>query len=245
MPSRRKRRRRAANRWAPPVDLTPWLWGAVCINIVLGLLFSPVTAMNTLKVVGARAYDQERLVAVAQRIHKRPFLRVNANSVQSQVLENVEVASASYRANLFGRGVLEVRYRRPVALIEGGELYLSERGAVFASPTAPALRVTVVPPMAPGEKNLSIIGGWQSGAAASMCDNISRKLPDRNWRLVITSTGIVELEPESGAKVILGSFDDSGKKIDKLVKILEDEPGILERVSSLNLSSPSNPVYRS
>ena len=149
------------------------------MNVAAGLLFSPVTAMTHLRIVGAQSYDRGRLSNIGQAIKHRPLLRVNEQSVRSRALENQAVASASYRANLFGRGVLTVRYRRPVARVAGLEdLYLSDRGTLFSSPHKYSLSIEVEPPIDVDETNLAVFGGWQGGSAARMCASIVAQLPE-------------------------------------------------------------------
>ncbi|MCH8979890.1 MAG: hypothetical protein IH945_11705 [Armatimonadetes bacterium] len=242
MPSRRRRRRRQ-KRWVRPIEPAPWLWGALALNLVVGLVFSPATAMSHLRIVGAQPYDRDRLADIAERIQHRPLLRVNGQAVQSEALENTAVVSASYRANLFGRGVLTVRYRRPVAAIVGRErLYLSDRGTIFSSPHDFALTMSVDPPIDVDEENLAVFSGWQGGAAARMCVSITELLPRSEWLLKVSPTGYVRLESDGGV-VEFGSFDKSEQKVRKLADILSDDPDMLSSVTSLNLSEPTEPSY--
>jgi len=240
MPSRRKRRRRQ-RRWVRPIEFAPWLWGALVLNVVVGLLFSPVTAISHLRIVGAQSYDRGRLSNIGQSIKRRPLLRVNEQSVRSRALENQAVASASYRANLFGRGVLTVRYRRPVARVAGQEnLYLSDRGTLFSSPHKYTLSIRVEPPIDADETNLAVFGGWQGRAAARLCASIVRQLPESNWVLKVSSTGYVSLASDDGV-VEFGSFDKAEQKVQKLAEILLHDPDMLSDVVSLNLSEPADP----
>ena len=199
--------------------------------------------MSRLRIVGAQSYDRERLAKIAQGLQRRPLLRVNGLSVRSEALENPAVASASYRANLFGRGVLTVRYRTPVAAIAGQNgLFLSDRGTIFSSPHDYALTMSVDPPIDADETNLALFGGWQGGAAARMCVSITELLPKSDWLLTVSPTGYVTLVSDGGL-VEFGSFDKSEQKVQELAKILSDDPDMLSGVISLNLSEPTEPSY--
>ena len=199
--------------------------------------------MSRLRIVGAQPYDRDRLAKIAQGIQRRPLLRVNKQSVRSEVLENPAVASASYRANLFGRGVLTVRYRRPVAAIAGRDgLYLSDRGTIFSSPREYALTMAVEPPIDADETNLAVFSGWQGGAAARMCVSITERLPKSEWLLTVSPTGYVSLVSDGG-RVEFGSFDKAEQKVRKLAEILSDDPHLLSGVTSLNLSEPTDPSF--
>jgi hypothetical protein len=158
-------------------------------------------------------------------------------------MEHPAVERAEYRANLFGRGVLELTYRRPVASVANTEgLYLSSRGALFQWPDPVGLKVTVEPPFDLDGQNLAVFGSWRSGTAALMCENVGERLPDMEWRLVVSRTGFVSLVPTSGGTVEFGSFDGAEGKVQTLVNILRDDPGLLTRVRELNLSS-TKPVF--
>lgn len=199
--------------------------------------------MSRLRIVGAQSYDRVRLAKIAEQIHRRPLLRVNRQSVRSEALENTAVASASYRANLFGRGVLTVRYRTPVATIAGRDgLYLSDRGAIFSSPGEYALTMAVALPIDADETNLAVFNGWQGGAAARMCASIDERLPKADWLLTVSPTGYVSLVSDGG-RVEFGSFDKAEQKVQKLAEILSGDPDILSGLASLNLSEPNDPSY--
>ncbi len=242
-PQNRKRRKKQKRVWTPPTDWTPWLWAFFSLHLLIGLYFSPVTGARTVRVTGAPGYDQQRIRSFLMSLKDSPFMRVNRSRIQSLALDNMAVERAEYRANLFGRGVLELVYRRPVAKVAGTEgLYLSGRGSVFSLKGEVPVKVTVEPPFPVGQRNLSVFSSWRSGVAARMCENIGERLPEKEWRLVVSRTGFVDLVPDVGGTVEFGSFKDADLKVQALEDILRDDPGLLGRVSKLILSSPSNPV---
>jgi hypothetical protein len=244
MPSKRRpakrRKRRAPKLWSPPRDWRPWLWGLFAANVLAGLLFSPATGLRSVRVLGAPPYDQARLRGILARFAGEPYLRVDGTRVRALALEDLSVEGAEYRANLFGRGVLRLSYHQPVARIADEKgLYLSRTGAVFRAPVADPPLLTVEPPVPAVERNLAAFGSWRSGQAARMCENIGARLPEREWRMVVSAAGFVELLTEGGSVVEFGSFEDSDLKVQVLAEVLRDDPDLLEKNSRINLASPS------
>jgi hypothetical protein len=242
-PQSRKRRKKQKRVWSPPTDYTPWLWTLVVLNVAIGLMFSPVTGSRLVRVVGAHPGDQARVAGFLKAFVDKPYVRVNEAQVCTLALENRAVERAEFRTNPFGRGVLDLTYKRPVARIEGSEgLYLSSRGSLFMADPSLPVRIDLVAQTATPQTNLSVFSSWRPGVAAWMCENIGERLPDRTWRMVVSAGGFVSLDPESGGTVEFGSFEDAEEKVQALVEILQDEPDLLSTVSKLVLTSPSNPV---
>jgi hypothetical protein len=242
-PQNRKRRKKQKRVWSPPADYTLWLWALLALNVVVGLAFSPVTGSRLVRVVGARAEDEPRIAKFLRAFEETPYSRVNEAQVATLALEDRSVERASFRTNVFGRGVLDLSYRRPVARVEGTEaLYLSSRGALFTGTPDAAVKVLLSAPGAVPQPNLSVFSSWRSGVAAQMCDNIAERLPDRTWRMVVSASGFVSLESEGEGTVEFGSFEDADEKVQALVEVLQEDPERLSNVRKLVLTSPSNPV---
>ncbi|MEX2243939.1 MAG: hypothetical protein WD716_08850 [Fimbriimonadaceae bacterium] len=248
MPSKRRRktkkRKKSTKLWTKKADLTPLFWALLAVVVATGLAYSPATSVKSVRIVGAASFDRARLDEVVQTLRARPYLRVDTDRIQSLVLEGRDVGDARFQGNLFGRGVLEVTYRRPVAaLADSPGRYLSSDGTVYRSSVQPSLAIEVEPPADQGLRNLSVFGSWRSGLAAKMCENVIEQLPDWQWRMVVSRAGFVSLVPESGGTVEFGSFDGAETKVLKLGELLKDEPGLLARVKVVQLSSPESPTY--
>lgn len=219
------------------------MWCAFAVVLIVSLFFSPATSIKTLRIVGAPGFERQRMQAIAKALKGRPYLSVNRQQILSLALENFAVENASYRGNLFGRGVLSLSYRRPVASIAGEDgLFLSSKGSVFSWPVPVSLQVSVEPPYEVGSRNLSVFGSWQSGTAALMCENIGERLPKTEWRLVVSQTGFVSLVPKDGCRVEFGSFEGAEDKVKTLEDLLKSRPKLLTEVSEINLSS-TRPVF--
>jgi hypothetical protein len=242
-PKKRKGKRKQPRVWSPPQDWTLHLWGLFGLNVVLGLLFSQVTSASTVRIVGAPEFERERLTKLAQTLDDRPYFLVDKEQVRTLALENRAVKRASYAANLFGRGVLELEYRRPVARFEDGT-YLGADGTAFTWPGEAAVRVTIEPPDPPSDRNLSVFGSWQFGTAARMCENIGERLPEMDWRLVVSRSGYFSLVPAQGGTVEFGSEERFAEKLQTLVSLLRDDPKLLDNARRVNLTSDEAVIVR-
>ncbi|HXH60445.1 MAG TPA: hypothetical protein VNI20_03725 [Fimbriimonadaceae bacterium] len=244
MPSkRRKSKARKTKRFVKPADPAPWLWSILAVNILIGLLFSPVTSLATLRVDGANPIDQEAIGAIVQSAKGAPALRVDRNTIQSAVERISSIEQASLRVNVFGRGVLTLNYRTPIATVAGSpDTYLSDSGTVYVSHAKKSLKGVVEPPAPTNAQNLSVFGAWRSAAAAKMCENMVQRLPDLEWRLVVAQAGYVSLQLSDGGIVEFVSFDDTETKVAKLAEILHSDPKLFQKHKKLNLSSPLKPT---
>lgn len=241
--SRKRPKKRQRRVWSPPTDYAPWLWGILVMHLMFGLAFSPVTGLRLVRVVGADPGDQQRIARFLSSFEATPYTRLNGAQVSTLALEDRAIESASFRSNLFGRGVLELAHKRPVARVEGSEsLYLSSRGSLFTAMPGLGVKVAVSAPGAVPGANLSVFSSWRSGVAARMCENVGERLPEMEWRMVVTASGFVSLESEGSGTVEFGSFEDADEKVQALVGILNNDPKKLSKVRKLVLTSPSNPV---
>src|SRR5947207_2729037 len=124
----RKSKRRAIN-WGPAFG------AALFANVVLGLLFSPLTSVRRIRVIGAQMHDAQRLANLAQGLRGVPFMLVPATNLESSALAPRDVYNASLAHNLFGSAVLRIGYRQPVAiLVDVPRIYLDNEGVLFGSP---------------------------------------------------------------------------------------------------------------
>lgn len=244
MASKRRRSKKSKRRWSPPTDYTPFLWILFGLNCIAGLLLSPISSLTMLRVDGVAGFDQVRIQRLAQTLRSRPRFLARSNELRSTVLESSAVESVEYRANFFGRGVLTITYKTPVAIIDKQTgLMLSSNGSVYSSPRVPSGLPIIVPPHPQDQKNLSIISDWRTRDSAIICTSLSSYLPNIAWKIEASKTGFVTLIQGEGGIVELGSLSDSEAKIKALAKILSDDPGLLKKISKLRLYSPQKPVY--
>jgi hypothetical protein len=242
MPSAGRKRRKPRRRWRLP-PLAGSLWSLFGLNLVLGLFFSPLTAVRVLRVSGATDADKGRIQTVAQRLRNVPALRVDRAAVESDVLLLGDVRSVRLWANPFGRARMALVAHRPVAqLAQVDGQCLSAEGDVFPCPQPPPGLPRVSLPAGAIRPRGSFFGAWPSGAVAGLCQKVASELPKGRWTVAVDGRGVLSFQAERGARVVMGSTTDLGKKIERLKRLLGEEPELLETVRSVNLTAPDAPV---
>lgn len=108
------------------------VWLAVGVNLAAGTLLSPLTAVHRIRVEGVPAFDQARVSEILNTWQGVAAMRWPPRVVESRIQTGSEVHRATFYRNIFGRAVLKVEYRRPVAEIEGTHgLLLDSYGQVY------------------------------------------------------------------------------------------------------------------
>jgi len=197
------------------------------------------------RVVGASADDYERLTRHMQIAQGIPALRFSALQLESLVLAREDLARVSFRQNLFGRGLLTIRPRVPVARLEGERpVWLSDQGVIYAGPARPGtdglprFRIS----SEAREANLAMVGAWDSARIANLCVLARKELGGTAWTVERDARGVISLDNGSGARVVLGTSEAFSDKVGTLRRILEMQPDILSQVRELNLTAPNNPA---
>lgn len=237
--------KKASKKKAPkPLPTTGLLWALFLVNVLLGLALSSVTSARHVRVVGASASDQERIRTHLQVLRGIPCLRSNLRKVETLIQAGDAVEVADFTQNLFARGILKIQPRQVAARIEVERpTYLSKHGDIFNlnSTEMPQLRIKLTGlAKAP---NLSFSGAWQAVEVAHLSNNLPKMLPNSVWTLEVDGIGVLSLYRGSGARIVLGSSDDMDAKLETLSNALKSSPGLLERVSKIDLTSPRAPVY--
>lgn len=233
---RKARRRRIRLRPAP------WLALALLLNIGLGLAFSPLTSLTKVRVVGAAPSDQGRVREILTNLKGVPASRVDPFRVESAAQLRPDVERASFRRNLFGRGLLTFEMRVPVARLTDAEAIGIDRdGAMFRTDrpmdALPFIRLE------PGA-----IAPWgalqvpvQVSAAARLAPTVQALDPERPPEIQIDSQGALCLNMGSG-RVRLGTHEQLDAKMVRLREILNADPGLFRQVAEVNLTSPERPT---
>lgn len=218
---------------------------ALCIDVALGLLFSPVTSARRIRVVGAPEETREAIRRDLVRLQGRPAMQVNRRLVESKVADLDPVRSATFHLNVFGSGTLTVRPKLAVARVVGlSDGYLSKQGEVFLSKTAVAEGLpSLVLPAAAGSPSTTLAAGWESERAAWLCSKLPELGEKWKWKVLVDARGAYVLRPEKGALVRLGSSRGFEEKIDWLRKALQLRPDVFFSSKEVNLFSVGNPSY--
>ena len=175
----------------------------------------------------------------------KPFFQANGRNVESLALNVPEVESASLSRNIFGRGVLTVKYRKPVARVFGAaNLAVDVRGDIYrcreVDQSLPAIQFKDGMP----EPNSAFAATWPAQAVADLATQVSidpafEGLPET--RIGVFNSGSLCLNI-GAAQVDFGSHYDLDRKFKVLTGLLQNDPTLLERSRTLNLVDPDRPA---
>ena len=249
MPARRKRPKskpKSQRKWKKKnADPTIVICVLLAINLVAGLIWSPVTALRKVRVVGATPSQQELIQRAINRFSGVQRSAISVHAVESEILTDRSLRSAKLEANLFGRGVLKVVQKEAVARLTVPDgMVLAADGSVFlaesASESLPELSISpsFLKPVA------SPFSLWHSGSVAHLSQQLVKNFPEYSWIIVVTDQRQLQLDPTTGAIVVLGTFENLDEKLSSLASILRQDPDILEERIELNLISAKNPAKR-
>jgi len=233
----RRRRRRRTLRWAPVLWL---LWIA---NMCAGLAFSPATRVAQVRVEGAMDFDRNRIVGLLQGLRDVPALRANAYDIEGRFLSLPEARTAELTRNVFGRGVLAVSYKEPVAGVVGYPFVaLSSEGILYRAQRLPPGLPRIQIPAPASAPQLALCLGWDGRSLAYVCEKTRGMQDLENATVEVNLRGELCLNSRIGTRIRLGPAERLDEKLEKLAEILRDRPGILRRVMELNLMSPGQAV---
>ena len=197
-------------------------------------------------VEGATRQQMPLIIQTLQTVRGQPALQVNKAKVESQTLELSALSTAEYTQNLFGRAVLKVVQRQPVARIGTTNAYMEENGGIFnlTDPPKGNIPVLILNPVFM-EPTLSPMARWESGRIAKICQESSQNWPEIPVKIEVTERGVINLQPlTGGAMAILGSSDDWEKKLAALQRMVKAQPDLWKRYREVNLIDPEAPMTR-
>jgi hypothetical protein len=232
----RKSRRRSRLRPAPFFVLF------LLANLAVGLTVSRITAIRSVRVDGATAWDEPRLEGILSELRGVPCAKVNRFHIESRVLENPEVKSASFDRSIFGSALLTVRYRTPAARFFNHDgLALSDEGVIYRSVHLPPNLPAVL--LGSGQPGLlfTLANNWPSGSIAYVAVQVRRFVPAETVRIDYGTGSSLCLNIGTG-KAIFGSCEGLDAKLKKLHDKLQTDPDYLSKIDSLNLVDPDNPM---
>lgn len=220
------------------------LWTAFVLNLIAAVFLSPITQLRTIKVQGAAPAYKPYISSILRKSKAIPALRVEPLAVESQVLASSAVESCDFRRNIFGRAVLRVQYRSPVAVLEADpEIFLDESGCVYRSlerrDGLPVLDVFdgALKPI------LAITGTWPSKRIADLALASKKYDFGPSTTVEVQSSGAVSLRTNSGATIRFGAPYDFGEKFAKLDELLNREPELFRKAKSVNLTAPDRATW--
>lgn len=235
----RKRSKRFSIAWGPT------LWAAVFVQLGFGIWLSPISAVKRVRVEGAPTEIQAMLKSRIQHLKNVPLAQVRSTQMESDALGIQDLESAQYEQNVFGRGVLQVKVRRPVANFAGKpKLMLSDRGVIFRTqrPTEDLPKIEI--PNLSERTHLTAGNSWQAKTAAEWIANLPDSLRNGQATFEVKATGEVCLRSGRKATVQFGFPDKREEKFRVLSELIAQQSELLSQVRELNLVAPDRPVVR-
>jgi hypothetical protein len=212
-------------------------------NLLAGVAVSPITAAHKVVVLGAEPFDQLRVTQSLEPIQGKRWTDDSGRAAEAKLLELPDVESAQVERNLFGRALVRLSYRRPVARVAGATgMALDATGVPF-----PSKRSLDGLPIVRFEGQLTGTNGslwttWNAQAVADLCIGISRIEKFGPFEVLVQETGVLWLNRLSGGQVKLGSHQSLDAKLAALETILGDQPDLLAPGKTLNVSNPAGAV---
>jgi hypothetical protein len=171
-------------------------------------------------------------------------MQVDPRIVESRILAHPEIHTAEMRRNLFGRGLLTVKYRRPVALISGHpRLALGQDGEVFEVSTLVDGLPEVEPPQEAMRPTVVLAGSWPSAQVADFCQKLPNDGQGLPRKVVIDSRGALYLSLGGERRIVFGPIDRLDEKLDAWRRFVAENPTLYARVSELNVTAPKRAAY--
>lgn len=238
MPSTARRRKRKST-----FPITGVLWVLFGVHLAIALNWSPLTQVRSVRVVGLPVADEVRVSKALRRLQGIPSLQVRPDVVQTEILKGEWIEQAEYTQNLFGRGLLKVSAREPIATIEGfPEWALSSRGVVYrvGAPVDLPWQLRKSSPMR--TPSLAPVGDWESVTVAELARDLAKTLPEMSGVLEVSPRGVISLQFPQGCRVVMGSSEKLPEKLDKLAVMVGSDPDLFERYTEVNLTVPNRPM---
>lgn len=235
MPEAVKKRTKSIPNW------TVWLSALTVANVLFGLWFSSSTSLQKVKIQGATVDDEPRITKELQHVAGVPAWQVRVLSLVSAMNANPEVFSATAQTNIFGRGLIQIKLKEPVAVIgEDPSVALALDGSSFVTkrPLDDLPGLVIDPAFT--ESTFALTGGWESERIAWTAKQIATKVKKTAWLLSINARGVLSLKENARGEVIFGTTENIAQKFGKFEQALLQEPKLLDQVSELNVSSPGD-----
>lgn len=222
----------------------PVLWLAFAGNVIAGVMYSAITSIRDVRVVGVKPAYENYVRSILGKNEGRPALQVNPSQIESSILASSAVKDASFVRNILGRATLIVRYREPVAVFESDpKLFLDEEGAVFRSVekhgALPALDIfgEAVQP------TLSFAGRWPTRRIAQLARASTKYDFGPHSKVEVQANGAVSLITDSKVTIRLGSPYSLDAKLQKLDELMSSYPDLFVRAASIQLTAPEYPKW--
>ncbi|MDX2066252.1 MAG: hypothetical protein SFX74_10960 [Fimbriimonadaceae bacterium] len=246
-PSGRDVRRPVPPKKWPPVDLINWnrtLALATGISLIFGLGFSPQMCVRKVRVVGVAAPERAAVTEHVRSVRGISVWNLNRQIVESRVVNLPNIASASFDTNLFGRGVLKVEYREPVARLTGTRnIALAYDGTVYRTSQDLTQLPEVQVPATDMQGSTVMLGRIPTAQLAYVAIRARNLGPAARGKIRYSREGGIYLD-YNNKQIVLGQALQLEEKIDMILALRRADPELLDRIKVLNVMAPNNPAAR-
>lgn len=233
MPRKRKRK----------LNPGPIVFLLLLCSVGVGLSYSPITAVTKVRIVGAEPFDRPRLEGIMSGLAGTPCVKVNPRAVESAALQIPEALDADFARNILGHAELRMKYREPVARLEGHpDQLLDSQGTLYSSRQVVGVLPTLRVPPEGLQPNVSFVNSWPSRTIAKFCSDIPRQLPREGMIVEVLARGELCLTAGPSVRIVFGAARQLDQKVEALNSLLTKNPQLLSGIKELNLSAASHPV---
>ncbi|MFM9872684.1 MAG: cell division protein FtsQ/DivIB [Fimbriimonadaceae bacterium] len=233
-----------------------FLWVLAMVNLIAGLIFSPVTGLHHVSVKGADSAVE--LKAIKKRLEPwatEPWIRQSRSAMATAVLADNRLSRVTISSNVFGRGELTLVHREPVAKIEppasddpekvaDSAIYLDSTGVLYRDSNSIVFQgpVLVVPDGA-RVPQMSVIQTWPLNAVAKVSVKGQGLLQELQFKVVLDERSVISLEVADGPQIILGPESDLDEKFSVLSRAFASDKDKIMGYKLINVSAPDRPVF--
>lgn len=220
-----------------------WPWFLFTLILFAGALTSPLTAAKVIEVRGSHTSDRARVQSILATLQGVPWRSVNRDLLESRLKQNPEIEDIQFENNMFGRGIVTIKPRKPVALLVNKQgLAIDRYGQIFETKSKhSALAKLQIDPVSLGNSS-SISHGVDLKGAAELASLITELVPNYAISIEMDARSAFYLRVGTGVRIVLGSSDKLEAKVKRLADILAMKPD-LRYASEINLIVPNQPVY--
>lgn len=236
-------KKKAPRKPRKPIAWDRWLWAAAAVNIAVGLLYSPVTSLRSVRVTGAFREDENRIAEALQSAKGKPFAQISDAGITGSLYNMEKVASVEISRNIFGRAVLKISTPVVIARVEGYDnLALIQNGELRTGLPFPKN----APSVSLAESFLSpmpaMVSLLPASEIAALVEKTRQKWPNQDWMVHVDEGGVLSLRKDKGPVVVLGVVHKIDEKIVALEQLLDSQPDLVKKRVRITLTEPSAPA---
>lgn len=217
-----------------------FLWVGLIINILAGLMLSPMTSLTRIRVVGAEPFDRQRIEGELTALGGKPVASIKPRAVETSLASAPEVRDVDFTRNWFGRGQVKITYNKPVAKVAGAKaLFLSDEGVLYTSRQKTGPLPTTDLPESVNRAALTFAMEAPLQPLGELCAHIPSSIDCSSSQATFQmDKGLCLNTGEGSALIVFGPADRMNEKLASLDQFLKENPRLLKENSEVNLIVP-------